>query len=96
MFFDDRANAFKATDGPRNFNSPNIRSLGCWQTHNSHNFYFTSLGLKEGRRENKVRNNHSTKKRQMVKDRPSTQVKGFAPILEVEAKKKHFTKINTL
>lgn len=52
----------KAIDDPRNFN------FSIWQNHNSHHFYFTSLRLKEGKKENKTRNTLS----RMVTDRLST------------------------
>lgn len=47
----------KAIDDPRNFN------FCIWQDHNSRNFYFTSLGSKEGRKESKIRNSLSRKGR---------------------------------
>lgn len=70
----------KAIDDPRNF----IFSI--WQNHNSHPFYFTSLRLKEGRKENNIRNTLS----RTVTDRLSTQVKGLHWYLK-ERKKKNTT-----
>lgn len=76
----------KATDGPRNFNSHTTRSLRLLEELPLTLFLFYFLRIERGKERELGKKHTWYKEKADSKTGPVSPVKGFAPILKVEAK----------